>query len=73
MPSACATGLLVSPGCLCQGAQPSLTMKLVSVLVLASQDFQAVDVPRLTTDLNTSSFCAVQPEVWDLKLICFYQ
>lgn len=63
------TSLLVNLGCLCQGAQPGLTMKLVPVLVLASQDFQAMNVPCLATDLSTSSFCAMQTEVWDLKLI----
>lgn len=67
------TSLLVNLGCLCQGAQPGLTMKLVPVLVLASQDFQAMNVPCLATDLSASSFCAVQTEVWDLKLIFFYQ
>lgn len=48
--------------------------KVVPVLPLASQDFQAVDVQhsaRELTDLGTSGFPTMQTEVWDLKLLLY--
>lgn len=47
-------------------------LKVIPVLPLASQDFGAMGVQRSARDLSnlsTSRFPTMQPEVWDLKLL----